>query len=67
MAGQEIEHNPECTSESFRYHLCYIVSQGFHLNDKNGYKALTDNPRFKCRHCGRVSNSAENLCVPVEL
>jgi len=48
-------------------HLCYMISQGFHLADQGGFRALIDEPRFECRHCRRTARNAENLCIPVEL
>lgn len=67
MAEQNIQHNTQCKSESFQQHLCYIVSQGFHLSNKEEYKAMVENPQFKCQHCGRVAGSDKNLCNPVKL
>jgi hypothetical protein len=48
-------------------HLCYIVSQGFHLTDEEAYRALVENPKFKCNHCGRTASGDKNLCVPAKL
>ena len=67
MAEEKIPHNPECKSESHSKHLCYIVYQGFHLREAEQYKALVKDAEFKCRHCGRLAKSADNLCVPVVL
>jgi len=67
MAGKKIQQNLDCKSESHSKHLCYIVSQGFHLSDAEEYDALVEDPKFKCRHCGRIAKSADNLCVPVKL
>jgi ATP-dependent Clp protease ATP-binding subunit ClpA len=66
--GQEsVKHNLECKSESHGQHLCYIISQGFHLSDEEAYRNLVKAPKFKCQHCGRVANSDKNLCRPVTL
>lgn len=67
MAEETVKHNLECKSESHSQHLCYIISQGFHLSDEEEYKALLEDPKFKCQHCGRVANSEKNLCKPVKL
>jgi len=67
MAEEKITHNPECKSESHSKHLCYIISQGFHLSNAEEYKALVKDAEFECRHCGRLAKSADNLCVPVKL
>ncbi len=67
MAEETVKHNLECKSESHSQHLCYIISQGFHLSDEEEYKALLEDPKFKCQHCGHVANSEKNLCKPVKL
>lgn len=55
--------NNSGTSEE---HLCYILSQGFHLADEQSYLALVTDPKFRCRHCGKQATHDRNLCVPVE-
>ena len=67
MGEENVKHNPKCKSSNFKEHLCYIVSQGFHLNEEQKYKALIEGPQFKCEHCGRVAKSENNLCEPVKL
>jgi len=67
MAEPDSRHNRQCRSEFHNRYLCYMVSQGFHLSDDRQYKTLVSSPRFKCEHCGRVANSDENLCEPVEM
>ena len=67
MAEEKIQHNPNCKSDSFEEHLCYIVSQALHINEPEKFEALISSPKFKCRHCGRVANSGKNLCEPVEI
>lgn len=52
---------------AFYEHLCYMVSQGFHITDGEIYRALIADPRFRCYHCGRQARSYRNLCVPTEL
>ena len=37
-------NNTECHKGAHTDHLCYIISQGFHLSDEQGYKALVDKP-----------------------
>ena len=59
--------NVECCTGIHTEHLCYMVSQGFHISDEPEYKALVENPRYMCQHCERVANSDANLCVPVDL
>jgi len=67
MAEKKIQQNLECKSESHNGHLCYIISQGYHLSDAEEYKALVKDPKFRCGHCGRRAKSEENLCEPVGL
>ena len=67
MSQQNTEHNCQCTSQSHNKHLCYMISQGFNVSDKNEFEALINDPKFKCGHCGREANSDQNLCVPAEL
>ena len=62
-----IAHNLECESDLHTKHLCYIVAQGLHLSDEHHYQALIQEPKFKCRHCGRVAGSEKNLCQPLKL
>lgn len=58
------QHNPECKSESHSEHLCYIISQGFHLSDADKYNELVKDTKFKCEQCGRLAKSSNNLCMP---
>jgi hypothetical protein len=67
MDEEKMTHNTECKSETHGENLYYIVSQGFHLSDAKEYNAIVKDPKFKCRHCGRVAHSANNLCEPVGL
>jgi len=44
-------------------HLCVLAS-----NEKfDLIKGLTKNPKHICFNCGRVADSAENLCNPMPL
>ena len=66
MENKNIENYASCKSPSHDHHLCYIVSQGFHLSDPDDYHSLVNDPKFECRNCGRVANNNENLCEPKE-
>jgi hypothetical protein len=57
----------ECCTGVHTDHLCYMVSQGFHVSDEEEYKALVENAEYKCHRCERVARSCSNLCVPVHL
>ena len=67
MAEEFMQHHLECNCEDHDKHLCYLTSQGFHLSDPREFKALTDDPKFQCKHCGRQANNDKNLCEPKEL
>ena len=67
MAKDDEKHNIDCESPQHKQHLCYFVSQGFHLTDEQEYKALVENPQFLCQHCGRTAKCKESLCEPVGL
>ena len=67
MPEENVQHNRECKSELHRRHLCYFISQGFHLTNPEKYEAMISNPHFKCQHCGRVAKSDKSLCVPLSL
>jgi len=48
-------------------HLCYIISQGFNLENEAALRTLVDEPAYQCGHCRRTARSAASLCVPTEL
>jgi hypothetical protein len=55
----------ECRdNDSHAEHLCYLLSQGFNLDDAEAYQALVQNPRFRCGHCGRTAADCKSLCLP---
>lgn len=67
MALASAQLDLECCTGVHTEQLCYMVSQGFHISDEPEYKALIENPRYQCRHCGRIAACPENLCVPYDL
>ncbi len=67
MAERCPDHNTDCNSPVHTEHLCYFVSQGFHLSNEQEYKWMVENPQFKCQHCGHVARCEKNLCKPVKL
>lgn len=67
MLQETIKINSTCESEMNSEHLCYIISQGFHLTNEQEYNALMEDVRYMCNHCQRTARSADNLCVPVLL
>jgi hypothetical protein len=44
-------------------HLCVLVSE----KKFDEIKKLAGRPKFLCFNCGRVANSASNLCNPMPL
>ena len=54
-------------SELYTEHLCYRLSQGYHLEDAEAYLLLVQNPRFRCSHCGRTAAGYKNLCLSAPL
>lgn len=67
MAIPDPQLELECCVGLHTEHLCYMVSQGFHVSDEQEFKVLVENPRYKCKRCGRVAASRANLCVPDNL
>ena len=67
MSSEHPKDNPECRSDEHTKHLCYFVSYGYHVDNEEEYKDLVEEPRHKCRYCGRTAHLADSLCMPMEL
>ena len=67
IAENGLQHNTKCKSESHVHHLCYLVSQGAHLDDMEEFDLLVRDAKYKCMHYGRVAKDFESLCIPEEL
>lgn len=67
MADKHGKDNPACKSDEHTKHLCYFVSYGYHVDNAEEYKDLVEDPRFKCRICGRTAHDEDSLCQPVSL
>lgn len=67
MAEKLVQQNTECCTGVHSQHLCYMISQGFHLSDEQEFKMLIEDAEYRCDHCGHHAKSDENLCVPVRL
>ena len=48
-------------------HLCYLANLGYHVQNTKEYKSLVREPKYMCKHCGRVAADKQNLCIPVKL
>ena len=62
-----LEQTTECCTGNHDQHLCYLISQGFHLTDEQEFRALIEDAEYRCDHCGRHAKSDANLCVPMHL
>jgi len=67
MDAAKMKTEERCDIDSHTEHLCYLLSQGFHLDDAEAYQSLVQNPRFRCSHCGLAAADWKNLCCPVPL
>ena len=67
MVKNDPENNSECESSDHSEHLCYIISQGFHLDKRDEYADMVKDAQFVCEHCGRIANSGKYLCKPMKL
>ena len=67
MAVELKQPKTERCTENHSEHLCYLMSQGFHLSDEQEFRALIENAQYRCDHCGHHAKSDTNLCVPMHL
>ena len=67
MAVEIKQSKIHCCTGNHNDHLCYLISQGFNISDDQEFRALIEDARYRCDHCGRHAKSGENLCVPVPL
>jgi len=67
MKEELLQENTKRCTGNHSEHLCYLISQGFHLSDEQEFKALIENTQYRCNHCGRHAKSDANLCVPIPL
>jgi len=49
--------------ENHKGHMCVLVSE----QNWDEIKRVVTDPEFICFNCGRVANSAKNLCNPMPL
>jgi hypothetical protein len=62
MSEDHTNNNPGCSSPTHNKHLCFLTERYFHVNNPEEYRNLVQNPKFKCKICGRVANTDQNLC-----
>jgi len=62
MAG-----NPDCKHEEHNMHMCALKESGFDKENPEKFRAMTDNPKYKCGNCGATANESKHLCQPVGL
>ena len=67
MAEEKMLHNTSCGDAEHGKHLCFLMYEGFHLSNKEAYKKLVTDARFRCQQCGRTAEIAGSLCDPVAL
>lgn len=67
MPKPKTSHNTECTDAEHGKHLCFLMHEGYHLANKDGYRALVKDAAFRCENCGRTAKDAVYLCAPVPL
>lgn len=67
MAEELAQQNTECCMGNHTEHLCYLISQGFHLSDEQEFMILVEDAEYRCDHCGRHAKSDVSLCVPMLL
>ncbi len=67
MSEKNMVHNADCKNEAHDNHLCFLIYEGFHLQNKEAYKAIVKDAAFRCQNCGRTAKKAANLCAPIAL
>lgn len=67
MAEERTTHNASCGDAEHGKHLCFLMYEGYHLNNKEAYKELVKDAEFRCQQCGRTAKSASSLCDPLRL
>ena len=67
MAEEQMEHNESCSNDAHNKHLCFLMCEGFHYNDKDAYKEMVQDAQYRCQNCGRTAKSEINLCEPIAL
>jgi hypothetical protein len=56
-----------CDRSEHSEHLCILTDKHFHIHEPEKYRAIVEEPQFKCQFCGRTAKSKKNLCYPIDL
>jgi hypothetical protein len=67
MAEETKQHNENCGTPAHEEHLCYLMYQGYHYENREKYKELVQGAEFICTNCGRTAKDQKNLCAPSKL
>ena len=67
MAEQKMSQNENCTSDVHNKHLCFLMCEGIHFNNKDAYREMVKDAQYRCQNCGRTAKSEANLCEPIAL
>jgi len=62
MAG-----NKSCNKEGHGTHICSLKEQKFDIESPDEFRAMTEDPEYKCENCGATAKKSEFLCEPVKL
>ena len=67
MEQKPSPHNTACESDYHDRHICFLMYEGFHYSNRDGYRELVQDAHYRCQNCGRTAKEAKNLCAPVDL
>ena len=65
--ADEKKQDAGCESGKHEEHLCYLMYEGYHYTNREGYRALVSDAQYICQNCGRTAKHEKNLCAPVKL
>lgn len=67
MTEKTTTHKSDCSDPQHNKHLCFLMYEGFHFQNREAYKALVQDAQFRCQQCGRTASNRDNLCMPEPL
>lgn len=59
--------NPMCKKQEHTMHICSLKERDFDKENPDEFKAIIENPKYKCSTCDANAKKSENLCKPVKL